>query len=41
MDGCASLVGEPDGNDWIMNCDAQATVYPLIMDAIAILESMP
>jgi len=40
MDGCA-LVGGIDGNDWIMNCDAQAKVYPLIVEAIEILESMP
>jgi hypothetical protein len=40
MDGCA-LGGEVDQSDWIMNCDAQAKVYPLIMDAIEILESMP
>ena len=39
MDGCA-LGGEPDANDWIMNCPAQEKVYPLIMLAIDILETM-
>jgi hypothetical protein len=39
MDGCAT-VGDPDQNDWIINCPAQGVVYPLIMDAITIFESM-
>ena len=36
-DGC-TLDGTPDKNDWIMDCDAQSQVYPLIMDAIALLK---
>jgi hypothetical protein len=39
MDGCASG-GEPDQNDWIINCDAQEIVYPFITNAINIFESM-
>jgi len=44
-DGCA-LRGQPDTNgmgggikkDWIENCGAQAEVYPLIVEAIGLLE---
>jgi len=39
MDGCASG-GEPDQNDWIINCDAQEIVYPFITNALNIFESM-
>jgi len=39
MDGCA-LGDEPDGNDWILNCTAQRTVYQRIGEAIAIFEDM-
>jgi hypothetical protein len=38
-DGCA-LTGEPDKNDWIIDCQAQAQVYPLIVDAIELLRGM-
>jgi len=41
MDGCA--IGDPsapDQNDWIMNCPAQADVYPHLMEAISIFETM-
>jgi len=36
MDGCAET-GEPDRNDWIRDCDAQAQVYPLVIEAIGYL----
>ena len=39
MDGCASG-GAPDTDDWIINCEAQTDVYPNILDAIVIFESM-
>jgi hypothetical protein len=38
-DGCA-VTGSPDKNDWIEDCDAQAEVYPLIMEAIEYLQNM-
>lgn len=41
MDGCA--IGDPsapDQNDWIINCPAQNVVYPHIMEAISIFETM-
>ena len=37
--GCADA-GEPDRNDWITTCDAQDQVYPLIMQAIDLLEEL-
>ena len=33
IDGC-SETGEPDKNDWIITCEEQAAVYPLVMDTI-------
>jgi hypothetical protein len=33
MDGCAKK-GVPDKNDWIVTCDAQNQVYPIILSAI-------
>jgi hypothetical protein len=33
MDGC-SETGEPDKNDWIITCEEQAVIYPLVMDTI-------
>jgi hypothetical protein len=33
MDGCAET-GEPDKNDWLITCEAQNEVYPLIMETI-------
>jgi hypothetical protein len=32
-DGCAET-GEPDKNDWLITCEAQNEVYPLIMETI-------
>lgn len=39
IDGCANN-GIPDKNDWIQDCDAQNAVYPLIIQAIELLENM-
>ncbi|MDY6853563.1 MAG: SBBP repeat-containing protein [Thermodesulfobacteriota bacterium] len=45
MDGCAKR-GEPDTglilyeNDWLITCDAQNNLYPLIADVIDILDSL-
>jgi hypothetical protein len=38
-DGCA-MTGAPDPNDWIEDCAAQAEVYPLIVDAIDLIEDI-
>jgi len=38
-DGCAND-GEPDVNDWIQECEAQSQVYPLLEDAIALLDEI-
>ncbi|MHC4394231.1 MAG: PKD domain-containing protein [Planctomycetota bacterium] len=38
-DGCADI-GEPDSNDWIITCDGQNQVYPLIMEAIGYLQNL-
>jgi hypothetical protein len=35
-DGCATI-GSPDKNDWIINCGAQGQVYPLVIQAISLL----
>ena len=35
--GCAD-VGEPDQNDWIRTYEGQGLVYPLIVEAIELLE---
>ncbi len=34
MNGCEAS-GNPDNNDWIIDCTAQNQVYPVIMDAIS------
>lgn len=38
-DGCVDL-GGPDKNDWLTTCEAQGQAYPLIIDAIGLLESL-
>jgi len=38
LNGC-SEGGAPDRNDWITDCGAQAQVYPLIIEAIGLIES--
>ncbi len=38
-DGCA-LTGEPDRNDWLVTCEAQAEVYPLVIRTIELLERL-
>lgn len=38
-DGCANI-GEPDENDWIRTYEGQGLVYPLIVEAIELLESL-
>jgi len=37
MDGCA-LKGHPDKKDSIIDCDAQAVIYPLLLDVIELLK---
>ncbi len=37
IDGCA-LTGEPHRRDWITDCNAQAELYPVIIEAIELLE---
>ena len=39
LDGCA-LSGTPDKNDWIIPCEYQDQVYPLIIDAMELLDYM-
>jgi len=39
MDGCAER-GAPDKNDWIVTCEAQQQVYPLIVQAIELLQGL-
>lgn len=38
MDGCA-LRGQPDKDDWITTCEGQQQVYPLVLQAIQLLQS--
>ncbi|RLC34233.1 hypothetical protein DRH14_03420 [Candidatus Shapirobacteria bacterium] len=38
-DGCCQS-GEPEKNDWIIDCEAQEEVYPLILDVIELLDDM-
>ena len=38
-DGC-DKIGEPDNNDWILTCEDQAEVYPLVMRAIELLQRL-
>jgi len=37
--GCAEA-GQPDENDWIMDCEVQGLVYPLILEAIELLKCL-
>jgi glucuronoarabinoxylan endo-1,4-beta-xylanase len=37
--GCVEI-GEPDNNDWILDCESQAVVYPLIVELIDYLQNM-
>ncbi|NNF44128.1 MAG: hypothetical protein HKN62_14005, partial [Phycisphaerales bacterium] len=36
-DGCA-WGGAPDADDWITDCEAQDALYPLLLDAMLLLE---
>jgi K319L-like, PKD domain len=38
-DGCANG-GAPDANDWIKDCGSQAQVYPILQQAIVLLQSL-
>jgi hypothetical protein len=38
-DGCAET-GEPDKNDWLITCEAQSEVYPLIVETIEYVRSL-
>jgi hypothetical protein len=38
-DGCAND-GEPDKKDWILTCEGQEKLYPLILRAIELLERL-
>lgn len=38
-DGCAEA-GSPDKNDWIRDCVSQNEVYPLVMEAIELLDNL-
>jgi len=38
-DGCA-IDGAPDANDWIKDCADQAEVYPVILEAIALIRPL-
>ena len=37
--GCADT-GQPDKNDWIITCEEQGLVYPLVIEAIELLENL-
>jgi len=39
VDGCENA-GAADKNDWIRDCDAQAVIYPLVLDAIAKVQAL-
>ncbi len=39
IDGCAST-GKPDKDDWIITCEAQQKLYPLVLEAIQLLQSL-
>lgn len=39
IDGCA-LRGEPDKDDWIVTCEAQQGVYPVVLQAAELLEEL-
>jgi hypothetical protein len=36
INGCAET-GEPDDNDWVITCEGQSQIYPLIIEAIELL----
>jgi hypothetical protein len=38
-DGCAEQ-GEPDKNDWIINCEQQNQIYPLVIETIEYVRSL-
>jgi len=38
-DGCAKT-GAPEPNDWIEDCESQAEVYPIIVEAIELLQAL-
>ncbi len=38
-DGCAEI-GKPDNNDWLLTCEDQADVYPLVIRAIELLQRL-
>jgi hypothetical protein len=37
--GCA-IGGEPDSDDWIITCEGQNEVYPLVMEALGYLQNL-
>ncbi len=39
MDGC-HYEGEPDKNDWLITCAGQETLFPLITNAMGLLENL-
>ncbi len=39
IDGCANT-GSPDKNDWVITCEGQGEVYPLIAQAIQLLQHL-
>ena len=38
-DGCETQ-GSPDKNDWIIYCEEQGQIYPIIIDTINLLENL-
>ena len=38
-DGCTT-VGSPDSDDWILTCEGQSQVYPLVIDAMEYLQNL-
>lgn len=39
IDGCANT-GSPDKNDWVITCEGQGEVYPLIAQAVELLQHL-
>ncbi len=39
MDGC-TLTGGPDNKDKIIDCDVQTEIYPLVREAIGLVEEL-
>ncbi|MBN1972298.1 MAG: hypothetical protein JW787_01565, partial [Sedimentisphaerales bacterium] len=37
--GCADY-GQPDRDDWIVTCEGQDLIYPLLLDTVALLENL-